>query len=713
MNLTEAKKALKEYFGYDEFRPMQDQIIQAVYDQKDAIVLMPTGGGKSVCFQVPAVTMPGTCVVISPLIALMKDQVEGLLSNGIKAAYLNSTLGTMEFMAIENDLLRGEIDLLYVSPEKAVSSDFIRLMQNIKVNLVAIDEAHCISSWGHDFRPEYTRLNFIRKHFPKIPIIALTATADKLTRKDIEQLLLMNEPERFTASFDRPNLSLTVRPGRQRKEQIIEFVRSNSGKAGIIYCLSRKQTEELSSKLNGAGIKSAYYHAGLSSRMRSEVQEDFINDNVPVICATIAFGMGIDKSNVRWVIHYNLPKNIESYYQEIGRAGRDGAKADTILFYSYADVTMLRDIITKNRAENEEIQLSKLERMQQFADALICRRKILLNYFSENTDGNCGNCDICKNPPQIFDGTVVAQKALSAIYRTRGKTGMTLLIDILRGSRRREIQERGYDKIKTYGAGAEYSIYDWQTFIQQLIQLGLVEIAYDSHNHLRLTDASEEVLFNNKKVELVKMTAIMEHRTKSKETTYKKTKRERLRDALFERLRALRKRLAQKKGVPPYLIFSDASLEEMAARRPTNIHDFMDISGVGRKKLQDYGKVFMKEIHDYVLEQSGQGMRIKGSTHLITYDYYKKGMNPEEIAEERGMSPVTIYSHLASLHDKGEDIDLMQYIPTRDFENIQGLWQQNNKISPKEIYENNEGSLEYHVIRLSLSVLKRKGNMMF
>ncbi len=709
MNLTKAKEALKEYFGYDEFRPMQGEIIQSIYDKKDVVVLMPTGGGKSVCFQIPAVTMFGTCVVVSPLIALMKDQVEGLRSNGISAAFLNSTLGSTEFMAIENDLLLGKIDLLYVSPEKAVTQDFMRLMKSITINLVAIDEAHCISSWGHDFRPEYTRLKFIRQNFPDIPIVALTATADRLTRKDIEEQLALTNPERFTASFDRPNLSLTVRPGRNRMEQVIEFIRNRKNQAGIIYCLSRKNTEDLSAKLNQNGIKSAYYHAGLSSQMRSDVQEDFINDNVPVICATVAFGMGIDKSNVRWVIHYNMPKNIEGYYQEIGRAGRDGAKADTVLFYSYGDVMILRDILTKNESENENIQLSKLERMQQFADSLICRRKILLNYFSENTDGNCGNCDICKNPPQHFDGTIVVQKALSAVYRTREKVGMNLLIDILRGSRRREIIERGYDKIKTYGAGSEFSTYDWQMFLQQMLNLGLMEIAYDKHNVLRLTEGAEEVLFKKRKVELVKMTSIMEHRSKKKAAAApKKSKRERLRDELFEKLRALRKQMAQKKGIPPYLIFSDASLEEMAATKPSTVEDFLDISGVGKKKLQDYGKPFMKVIQDYILEQSGQGVRIKGSTHLVTFELYKKGNSPEEIAEERGLNPVTIYSHLAALYDKGEAVNIRQYIPARDFEGIKSLHDNNPKITPKEIFDINEGSLEYHVIRLSLSVLKKR-----
>ncbi len=707
MNISNAKKALKTYFGYDSFRPMQEDIVQSVYDQNDVVVLMPTGGGKSMCFQIPAVTMPGTCVVISPLIALMKDQVEGLLSNGISAAYMNSSMGQTEMMAVQNDLARQKIDLLYVSPEKAITADFIHFMKNIKVNMIAIDEAHCISAWGHDFRPEYTQLKLLRQQFKNTPIIALTATADRLTRKDIEEQLGLRNPKRFVASFDRPNLSLTVRPGRKRMEQIIDFVKGRRNQSGIIYCLSRKSTEDLAAKLNRNGIKAGFYHAGLSNQMRSDVQEDFINDNIPVICATIAFGMGIDKSNVRWVIHYNLPKNIEGYYQEIGRAGRDGAKADTLLFYSYADVMLLRDILTKNASENEEIQLSKLDRMQQYADSLICRRKILLNYFSENTDGNCGNCDICKNPPQHFDGTVVTQKALSAVYRTREKVGMNMLIDILRGSKRRDLVSRNFHLIKTYGAGGEYSASDWQTFIQQMINMGLLEIAYDANNILRLTEGAHEVLFKQRKVQLVKMTSIMEHRNNKKKDPAPKTQKERLRDQLFERLRQLRKRLAQKKGIPPYLIFSDRSLEEMAATRPSTREDFLDISGVGQKKLQDFGKPFLQEIQDYVLEQSGQGMKIKGSTHLVTFQYYQQGMDPDEIAQERGLHPTTIYSHLAALFEKGEDVDIKQYIPSRDLSSIEEFIEQNPKSGAKEIYDANEGSLEYHVIRLALSWLKK------
>jgi len=386
MNLDIAQTALKKFFGYETFRPMQAEIIQAVYEGKDSLVLMPTGGGKSICYQLPAVTMPGTCVVVSPLISLMKDQVESLRANGIRASFLNSSLNPAEQQSIENDFFNDELELLYVSPEKLVTSSFQPLLKKAKVNLFAIDEAHCISAWGHDFRPEYSQLKFVKRNFPAVPIIALTATADKLTRKDIVTQLNLPSPTVFVASFDRPNISLEVRPGQKRLEQILEFVRRKAGQSGIIYCLSRKSTEDLAAKLNAKGIKAGYYHAGLSAAERSKVQEDFINDQVPVIAATIAFGMGIDKSNVRWIIHYNLPKNMESYYQEIGRAGRDGTKAETLLFYSYGDIMILRDILDKNQSENTEIQMAKLDRMQQYAESLACRRRILLNYFSEDSN---------------------------------------------------------------------------------------------------------------------------------------------------------------------------------------------------------------------------------------------------------------------------------------------------------------------------------------
>lgn len=604
MNLDKAKLALKRYFGYDQFRPLQADIIRAIFSGKDALVLMPTGGGKSVCFQIPAVTLPGTCIVVSPLISLMKDQVEGLRANGIAAAFINSAIDSREQLRVEESFYAGELNLLYVSPEKLVSGNFVSILKRGKINLFAIDEAHCISAWGHDFRPEYTQMGMLKQHFPKVPVVALTATADKLTRKDIVDQLKLEEPGIFIASFDRPNLSLEVRPGQQRLQQIEDFVRKHPKQAGIIYTLSRKATEDIADKLKQKGFKAEAYHAGLSPDRRSKIQDHFINDNLHIICATVAFGMGIDKSNVRWVIHYNLPKNLEGYYQEIGRAGRDGAKADTLLFYSFADVSMLRDIIQngENAAQNE-IQLVKLERMQQYAESLACRRRILLAYFSENLSENCGNCDICRNPPQSIDGTVIAQKALSAVYRLNEQVPMGMLIDVLRGSGRREIKQLGYDTIKTYGAGRDFSQWDWQHYLMQLINLGYLEVAYDAANVLRLTSASQDVLFKNRSVELIKPTSYKERQEQEQANAKTKAptqlKKERLRDELFEHLRQIRKEIAQKEGIPPYLIFSDATLEEMAFSKPQTEDDMLAVSGVGEKKLVQFGYRFIKAIRNY------------------------------------------------------------------------------------------------------------------
>jgi ATP-dependent DNA helicase RecQ len=611
MNIEAARTALKKYFGYDSFRPMQVEIIQKIYQKTDTLVLMPTGGGKSICFQIPAVTMEGTCIVVSPLISLMKDQVEGLLANGVQAAFLNSSQDVADQRDVEDQFFNGALDLLYVSPEKLLSGNFFPILRRGKINLFAIDEAHCISSWGHDFRPEYTQLSFLKREFPDVPIIALTATADKVTRRDIAGQLHLSDPEIFIASFDRPNLSLEVRPGQKRFEQIIDFLIRRPKQSGIIYCLSRRSTEELAQKLNRQGFRAAHYHAGMDDEERSRVQEAFINDQIPVICATVAFGMGIDKSNVRWVIHFNMPKNIESYYQEIGRAGRDGAEADTLLFYSFADVMTLQDIIRKNESENEEIQLAKLDRMRQYAESLVCRRRILLNYFSENLRENCGNCDICKNPPEYFDGTIIAQKALSAVYRLKQTVGMGTLIDVLRGSGKREILERGYDKIKTYGAGRDLTYLDWQNYFLQLLNLGFIEIAPDQNNVVKLTEASKKILFENEKAPLFRMATVKERQEKSKPKAPQPAKRQRIRDDLFEALRMLRKQLAREKGVPPYIIFSDATLEEMAAERPLNEQDFRRISGVGEQKLKLFGEIFLKAISDFLSESKSDAEMLK------------------------------------------------------------------------------------------------------
>lgn len=711
MSLAQAQSALKKYFGYDVFRPLQSEIIRTVYERRDALVLMPTGGGKSICYQIPAITLEGTAIVLSPLIALMKDQVEGLSANGIPAAFLNSTLTSEQARNVEDALLAGYIKLLYVSPEKLVSQSFQPLLKRLKISLFAIDEAHCISAWGHDFRPEYTQLRFLKAQFPKVPVLALTATADKLTRKDIVEQLNLRDPDIFISSFDRPNISLQVRPAQRRLEQIIEFLKQHPKQSGIIYCLSRKSCEEVSQKLNARGFRTGFYHAEVPARQRAQVQEDFINDKTPVICATVAFGMGIDKSNVRFVIHYNLPRNLEGYYQEIGRAGRDGLPSTALLFFSFGDVQTYRQMFEEGEgsAEQKQLKIAKLERVFQFAEAPVCRRQMVLSYFGEPHEGNCGNCDVCQNPPRHFDGTVTAQKALSALLRVHEKVGMQLLIDILRGSQRREIMEQRYHEIKTYGAGKEYSSEDWMFLLSQMLHQGLLDIAYDDFSHLRVTENGRKVLFENKKVTL----AMPVVRAKPQDKSVKfveKTQSQSLRDALFDALVVLRRGIAQQQGVPPYLVFSDATLMEMAEKRPLNDSDMLRISGMGERKLHLYGDAFMGAIRRFVLEKTGEGAIISGSTYLQTWELFKKGNSVETIAGMRNMNPVTITGHLATMFERGELLEIRQWVLPEQMDIIQGALSLFSEPYPlKEIFEHFERKFSYAQIQFSIADY-RKGS---
>lgn len=713
MNLSDARNALKKFFGYDSFRPLQAEAIQCIYDKKDVILLMPTGGGKSICYQIPAITMEGACVVVSPLISLMKDQVEALRANGIRAAFINSSLSYQQQQRIENELYYGRLDLVYTSPEKITSQEFLPLLKASKICLFAIDEAHCISAWGHDFRPEYRQLRFLKKTFPDIPLIAVTATADRLTRKDIAQQLDMPQAEMFIASFDRPNLKLEVRRGLKKMQQILEFVEKHPDQPGIIYCLAKKTTEMVAEKLQAQGVNADFYHAGLDATRRSKVQEDFIQDRTTVICATIAFGMGIDKGNVRWIIHFNLPKNIESYYQEIGRAGRDGAHADTLLFYSGADLISLRDIISANDSQYRDIHLAKLERMYQYATSLICRRKILLNYFNETMLENCGNCDVCLNPPQYIDGTIIAQKALSAVVRLNEQVGTGLLVDVLRGSRSYSVLTSGYDKIKTYGAGKDLRQQDWFFYLEQLINQGLLEIAYDDHNKVRLTKASKSVLFRGQKIQLVQAEVFKKRQEEEQAIADSKPKRiserQRVRDELFEHLRKLRLDIAREKGVPPYIVFGDITLEEMAAERPATENDLSKISGVGEIKLQEYGRRFLNAIQDFLLEKREEGLRIRGSTYLETLRLHQQGLSPEEIAATRGINLTTVFSHLAWLYEKGEQVDLGKFVSKETIQQVIAVLQSlEEPFQLKEVFENLNEQIPYEQIRLSIAYYNRR-----
>lgn len=600
-------QTLKTYFGYDSFRPLQEDIIRHLMDRKDALVLMPTGGGKSICYQLPALLSEGTAVVVSPLISLMKDQVETLCANGIAAGALNSNNDETENASLRRACMEGKLKLLYISPEKLLA-EANYLLRDMHISLFAIDEAHCISQWGHDFRPEYTQMGILHQLFPQVPIIALTATADKITREDIIKQLHLNQPRIFISSFDRPNLSLTVKRGYQQKEKskaILDFIARHPGESGIIYCMSRSKAETVAQMLQKQGIKSAVYHAGLSPARRDEAQDDFINDRVQVVCATIAFGMGIDKSNVRWVIHYNLPKSIESFYQEIGRAGRDGMPSDTLLFYSLADLILLTKFATDSGQQS--INLEKLQRMQQYAEADICRRRILLSYFGENTTCDCGNCDVCKNPPERFDGTIIVQKALSAIARSEQQIGTGILVDILRGNMSSEVTERGYHRLKTFGAGREVPVRDWHDYLLQMLQLGYFEIAYNENNHLKITQSGTDVLFGRARALLVTIRreeAVQATRGRKRKATVP-TKELPLglpnteSGELFEALRTLRKRLADQEALPAYIVLSDKVLHLLSASRPTTIKEFGNISGIGEYKKKKYGKEFVELIRKY------------------------------------------------------------------------------------------------------------------
>ena len=600
-------QTLKTYFGYDSFRPLQEEIIRHILDGNDALVLMPTGGGKSICYQLPALLRKGTAVVVSPLISLMKDQVEALCANGISAGALNSSNDETENAALRRACTEGKLKLLYISPEKLLA-EANYLLRDIHISLFAIDEAHCISQWGHDFRPEYTQMGILHRQFPQVPIIALTATADKITREDIIRQLHLNHPRIFISSFDRPNLSLTVKRGYRQKEKsktILDFIARHSGESGIIYCMSRSKTESVAQMLQKQGIRTAVYHAGLSPARRDEAQDDFINDRVQVVCATIAFGMGIDKSNVRWVIHYNLPKSIESFYQEIGRAGRDGLPSDTLLFYSLADLILLTKFATDSGQEG--INLEKLQRMQQYAESDICRRRILLSYFGETADHDCGNCDVCKNPPERFDGTIIVQKALSAIARTEQQISTGVLVDILRGTMSPEVVSKGYQQLKTFAAGREVPARDWHDYLLQMLQLGYFEIAYNENNHLKITSTGSDVLFGRATARLVVI-----RREETNETKQGRKRKVPLpgkelplglpdteNEALFEALRKLRKRLADEEALPAYIVLSDKVLHLLSTSRPATIEEFGNISGIGEYKKKKYGKEFVALIRKF------------------------------------------------------------------------------------------------------------------
>ena len=608
--MDKAQQILKSVYGYDSFRPLQKDIIDHVVSGHDALVLMPTGGGKSVCYQIPALMLEGVAIVVSPLISLMKDQVDALQANGIAAEAMNSNNDEYANRIIRERCQRGEIKILYISPERLMG-EISWLQQYVHVSMFAIDEAHCVSQWGHDFRPEYMQLGTLKDSFPHIPILALTATADKITKADILEQLRLSEPRVFISSFDRPNLSLDVRKAYRKRERIrsiLEVIARHTNESGIIYCLSRKWTEEMAAELKKYGISVGVYHAGLSAQERTQVQDDFINDRVNVICATIAFGMGIDKSNIRFIIHNNLPKSIESFYQEIGRGGRDGLPTETILFYNLQDLITLRKFAEESG--QRDINIEKLSRMQEYAESQVCRRRIILNYFGETSDCSCGNCDVCKNPPQHFDGTIIVQKALSAIRRAEEQAGFTLVTDILKGRMSPVVVAKGFDKMKTFGAGRDITAGDWHAYLLQMLQRGYIEIAYNEDRHIKVTSLGEDVLFGRKRAELaviVREDLRVTKRKRQEQLPDSSTQMQTADQQLFEKLREVRRTIANEIKKPAYIVLSDKSLQSLTMVKPTNLLLFGNCFGIGEHKKNLFGERFVDMICSHLgVERSSE-----------------------------------------------------------------------------------------------------------
>ena len=693
-----ALNALERFYGYKSFRPMQQEIIESVMSGNDTLVLMPTGGGKSVCFQVPALISEGCALVVSPLISLMRDQVIALKANGVAAECINSTQPEEQNRAIMDSAARGEVKLLYMSPERLVA-DMEVVRRALRVSLVAIDEAHCISQWGHDFRPVYIQLASLKEHLPGVPIMALTATADRITREDIASQLRLSRPKVFISSFDRPNISLTVVPSPSSREKmaiISRLIDRYSRDSGIIYCLSRKTTESMARRVAEKGYTVAVYHAGLSASQREESQRRFINGEVQVVCATIAFGMGIDKSNIRWVVHNNLPRNIECYYQEIGRAGRDGLAAEAVLFYTYADVITMRSFIAESGQPG--LNTEKLERMKAFAEASVCRRRMLLSYFNEQLEHDCGNCDVCRNPPERIDGTTMARMAMSASARTGQKVGIAMLVDILRASARAEILEAGYDKIKTYGAGRSIPAGDWTYYIGQMVQLGLFEIAYNESNHLKITPYGSKVLYGQASVEMARrrMDDIRPSRARNTKSVIEHASPEQM---LLNDLKDERARLARKEGVPPYMVFSDRTLVEIVTHKPVTLEQFYNIEGVSEHKLVKYWRPMVRTVCKAIGVKPPE---TRGGSETEVLMLHNRGFSTAHIAEIKNVKESTVLGHITALIDKDLITDFSRLINRAQYLRVMNVYQQ----SPDTYYDILATEYSAAFIRMTLAIAR-------
>ncbi|MBK9734279.1 MAG: DNA helicase RecQ [Saprospiraceae bacterium] len=697
---------LKEIWGFSTFRPHQSEIIDTILSGKDCLVIMPTGGGKSLCFQLPALMLPGLTVVVSPLIALMNDQVDALKLSGVSVAAMHSNLKANELSDIEKQLIQGQIKLLYVSPERINASGFATFLSALNISLFAIDEAHCVSVWGNDFRPDYVLLNKLRDSFKNVPFIALTATADDSTQQDICQQLHLIEPKTFVSSFERKNITTEARPADQKFKNVVEFLQKVPKQSGIIYCLSRKETEKISTKLKQNGYNCDFYHAGMAADDRKRVQRQFQDDSLQFICATIAFGMGIDKSNIRWVIHFSMPKNLEGYYQEIGRSGRDGTPARALLFYSWGDYIMLKKFIDDSPAIEtfKIVQYAKLDRMWEYASANECRTNLVLNYFGEYRSEPCMHCDNCLAPPKSVDATLIAQKALSAIVRTNENVPMNLLIDILRGSFRAEVREGGYDQIKTFGAGKDISYINWKIYITQLINQGYIRIDYTDHFKLKTTPLTRAVLFEEKKVRMVDLTFSELIVEKEKP----KPKKRIIEDELMQKLKEWRSDLARQKQVPAYVIFSDKVFENIVSEKPSTTADLLRVEGIGKVKMEQYGKDILAIIQGYLTSQD-ISKNVKGQTYLETLQWYREGLSPGEIAVKRDLSEITVYSHLAYLYTKDEPVDILKFVTVDEVNTVEVAWHKaGQEMAIAAIAEHLKEPIEFHKIRLCLAIIIKK-----
>jgi ATP-dependent DNA helicase RecQ len=713
-SFSSLEQALKHFFGYDSFRPGQKQIIQAALASQDLLVIMPTGGGKSLCFQLPALLKPGITVVVSPLIALMQDQVEALRDNGIGATFLNSTLSSMEVRHRAAQVLSGAIKLLYVAPERLLGEQFLIFLDQIQaqmgISTVAIDEAHCVSEWGHDFRPEYRQLLNVRQRYPDVPVLALTATATERVRQDIMQQLALRQPAVHIASFNRQNLYYEVRPKqKQSYAELLQLMRQTPG-SGIVYCLSRKKVDEITYRLRQDGIEALSYHAGLSDRARSENQTRFIRDDARVMVATIAFGMGINKPDVRFVVHYDLPRNLEGYYQESGRAGRDGEPAQCVLFFGYGDLKTI-DFLIEQKSDPAEQQIARqqLRQVIDYAEGTDCRRRIQLSYFGERFEGNCGNCDNCLHPQPVEDWTIEAQKFLSCVARCQERFGMTYIIGVLRGSKDKRILKNGHDQLSTYGIGKDRSAEAWRALGRSLLHQGLLDETTDGYAVLRLNPHSWEVM---RKQRLVYIS--LPNRLNAEPETPASSQRKALVDMLFEQLRHLRKQIADEQSVPPYVVFADSSLRLMAEQQPQTQDEFSQISGVGSRKLTQYGPRFIAAIRTYCEEQGIPLRQPTGlpsadappplpalsNTHFVTLELYQQGCSPTDIAEKRNLRLSTIYDHLGLLLEAGQAIDLDALIPPERQTPICQAIQEIGDDSLRSLREYLGESYDYNEIRL-------------